>query len=104
MGRLLRTLLGLTILASIASATAAPVAMDRKVSTGEPTDDEIDRVAIFTCLDFQSQAPALRHARVTSWYGGATLDLRGATIHPEGASIELRAAFGGIRLVVPESW
>jgi hypothetical protein len=104
MGRLLRTLLGLTILGSIASAVAAAMARDRMVSKGEPTDDELDLVAIFTGLDFQSRATALRHARVTSGYGGATLDLRQATIHPEGASLELRAAFGGIRLVVPDEW
>ncbi|MBI3745160.1 MAG: hypothetical protein HY264_01275 [Chloroflexi bacterium] len=104
MGRLIRTLLGLTILASIASAIAAAMVRERMVSKGEPIDDEIDLVAIFRGLDFRSRAMALRRARVTSWYGGATLDLREATIHPEGASIELRAAFGGLRLVVPDAW
>ena len=104
MGRLFRSLFLLTVLATIASAVAAAIAKGRMPSRGEPDDDEVDLVAIFDALEFTSVAPALREARLTTWYGGATLDLRAATLSPDGAVLTIRAAFGGVRIVVPEAW
>ncbi len=104
LGRLLRTLLLLGFIAAIASGIAAFLARDRMTSKGQPEDDEIDLVAIFDSLDFSSTAPAFRRASYTAWYGGGTLDLRRATLDPAGASLTLRAVFGGFRLVVPATW
>ncbi|MEO7664387.1 MAG: LiaF domain-containing protein [Candidatus Limnocylindrales bacterium] len=104
MGRLFRSLFLLGVVASIASAVAAAVAKGRLPSRGEPDDDELDLVAIFDGLEFTSVASSLKGARLTTWYGGATLDLRAATLDPWGATLTVRAAFGGVRVVVPESW
>jgi hypothetical protein len=103
-GTAFRNLIALTLLGGIASAVAAAYAKGRMLSTGAPADDEVDLVAIYTGLDFQSTAPALRQATVTTWYGGTTLDLRGATLDPAGATLNVRAIFGGARLVIPEAW
>jgi len=103
-GTAFRNLIAITLLGGIASAIAAAYAKGRMLSTGAPADDEVDLVAIYTGLDFQSTAPALRTATVTAWYGGTTLDLRGATLDPAGATLNVRAIFGGARLVIPEAW
>jgi hypothetical protein len=103
-GTALRNLIALTLLGGIASALAAAYAKGRMLSTGAPADDEVDLVAIYTGLDFESTASALRTATVTAWYGGTTLDLRGATLDPAGATLNVRAIFGGARLVIPETW
>ena len=103
-GTALRNLIAITLLGGIASALAAAYAKSRMPSTGVPADDEVELVAIYTGLDFQSTAPALRQATVTAWYGGTTLDLREATLDPAGATLNVRAIFGGARLVIPESW
>lgn len=103
-GGLLRTFIVLTILGAIASAVGAFYAKGRLTSRGEPDDDELDLVAIYESLDLSSRAPALRRASYTAWYGGGTLDLRGATLDPGGATLTVRALFGGFRLVVPASW
>ena len=59
-------------------------------SKGEPADDELDLVAIYEPRNFASTAPALRRASYTAWYGGGTLDLRGATLDPAGALLTVR--------------
>lgn len=100
----LRNLIALTLLGGIASAIAAAFAKDRMLPHGAPADDDVELVAIYTGLDFQSTATHFRRATVTSWYGGTTLDLRGATLDPDGATLTVRAIFGGIRLVLPETW
>jgi hypothetical protein len=105
-GGILRTFITLAILAAITSAIAAAVAKNRMLiaSKGEPSDDELDLVAIFEPLNLKSTAPALRRASYTAWYGGGTLDLRGATLDPAGATLTVRAIFGGFRLVLPATW
>lgn len=103
-GTALRNIFVLTLLGGIASAIAAAFARDRLLPRGTPADDDVELVAIYTGLDFQSKATHFRHATVTAWYGGTTLDLRGATLDPAGATLTVRAAFGGIRLVLPATW
>jgi hypothetical protein len=105
---LIRSLLGLTfgllLVGSIASAIAAAMAKGRLESRAQPDDDEIDLVTIYESRDFSSTASAFRGGSVLTWYGGGTVDLRGASLDPAGATLDLKAIFGGIRLVVPETW
>jgi hypothetical protein len=101
---LVRKLLGLSLLAGIASAVAALIARDRLVSSGGEMDDEVDLVTIYDGLQFHSEAPALRRASVLTWYGGTSLDLRDATLDPDGATLIVRTIFGGLEVVVPAAW
>jgi hypothetical protein len=95
---------GLSLLAAIGSAVAALIARDRLESRGGDADDELDVVTIYDNRTIRSTAAALRRASLLCWYGGGTLDLRGATLDPDGATVTLRALFGGIRLVLPAAW
>ncbi len=70
----------------------------------EPDADEIDLVATFGPLEYRSSAGAFRGGSVTTWFGGGTLDLRGATLAPEGATLRVNALFGGGNLIVPADW
>jgi len=106
--RTIRTLLtlffGLFLIGGIASLLGAAYARGRMESHGEEGDDEFDLVNIYGARDFASNARALRRWSALSWYGGATVDLRAATLAPAGATAAARSIFGGIRLVVPETW
>ncbi|NJD27340.1 MAG: hypothetical protein FIA92_03485 [Chloroflexi bacterium] len=95
---------GLMLVGMMASAIGAAVMKGRIESRAEPEDDEIDYVAIFEPRNVASTATAFRGGSVLAWYGGGTVDLRGATLDPGGATLDLKAIFGGIRLVVPETW
>ena len=108
----MRRVLGLVALVSLLGLAIPPLfaarEKQRREQDGvEPFDesaDEIDLAVIFGSLEVESLAPAFRGGDVLAWYGGGTLDLRGATLDPAGAEIRLRAMFGGLQLVVPESW
>jgi predicted membrane protein len=96
--------LGLTFLTALVSAVAAAIAKERLVSKAGETDDDISLVTIYTGQDFSSKASAFRGGSILTWYGGGTVDLRGATLDPAGATLTVRTIFGGFRLVVPETW
>jgi hypothetical protein len=101
---LILSFVGLTLLTAIISAITAAVLKERLVSRGDETDDEIDLVTIYTGRDFTSKAPSFRGGSVLTWYGGASIDLREASLDPAGATLNARTIFGGLRLLVPETW
>ncbi|MCJ7709797.1 MAG: cell wall-active antibiotics response protein [Chloroflexi bacterium] len=70
----------------------------------EPDADEIDLVATFGPLEYVSTATSFRGGSVTTWFGGGTVDLRGATLDPAGATLRASALFGGGNLIVPDDW
>ena len=106
--RTIRSILGLTfgfvIVSSILAAVVAAVAKRQMISSGTETDNEFDLVTIFDGTDFASTAPAFRRGSVLTWYGGGQIDLRGATLDPAGAELNVRALFGGVQVIVPETW
>ena len=86
---------------------AAGTALNLKRSLVPTTDqsaDEIVAVAIFEPLEFRSTSGNFRGGRLECWYGGGVLDLRDATLAPEGATLRVRAVFGGGQILVPADW
>ena len=61
-------------------------------------------MAIFGPLEFHSTSRNFRGGRLECWYGGGVLDLRDATLAPEGATLQVRAVFGGGQILVPTDW
>jgi hypothetical protein len=100
LARLLGLLVGVSLVAGVASALAA-VGLKRKAPPlPDPAADEIELVAIMSGEEFASSASAFRGGRVICWYAGLDVDLRDATLDPAGARLEIRTAFGGTRVVV----
>ena len=105
---MLKRIIGLGIVGiSAGMVAAAATAMNMKrslVPTTDPSADEIVAVAIFGPLEFHSTSKNFRGGRLECWYGGGVLDLRDATLAPEGATLQVRAVFGGGQIVVPNDW
>ena len=76
----------------------------RDYAPQDPGADEVNLVANFEPLEFRSQSARFRGGTVTTMFGGGELDLRDATLDPEGATLHLKALFGGGSLIVPETW
>lgn len=74
------------------------------VADFDPTADEIDLGVIFEGFDLRSEATAFRGGDLLLCYGGGSLDMRGATLDPAGGRLRVRSMFGGLQLIVPESW
>jgi hypothetical protein len=77
---------------------------ERAVAAFDETADEIDVAAIFEGMELKSRSSAFRGGELLLWYGGGTLDLREATLDPDGAQLGVRSIFGGMELVVPATW
>jgi predicted membrane protein len=108
MAGLLKFVIRAAVLAFVATIVAAMVGAARAKRDApalpDPADDEIDLQAVFESVEFHSTAGAFRGGSVTTWFGGANLDLRDATVDPMGARIRVRAIFGGGMILVPEDW
>jgi hypothetical protein len=92
------------IVGMIAGSLAALSMKRRLVPTTDESADEIVAVAIFAPLAFHSTAKAFRGGALECWYGGGVLDLRDAVLAPEGATLRVRAVFGGGQILVPADW
>lgn len=84
--------------------TAAAMVKRVLSSRGGAESDEVALVAIFDGITLESRAAAFRGGSMFAWYGGISVDLRAATLSPEGARLELHALSGGIEITVPEGW
>jgi hypothetical protein len=70
-------------------------------------DEQSDLFALSTIMDgleLTSQAQAFRGGSVLTLAGGSAIDLRKATLSPDGALLKLNTIMGGTALLVPESW
>ena len=103
-GRLLAVLTAGMVASMVVAAVAAVSAKRRLVPLDDPEADDVRLVAIFDELAFRSTASSFRGGTVDCWYGGGAMDLRGATLDPGGATLQLRTIFGGGEIVVPDSW
>jgi hypothetical protein len=105
---MLKKIVGLGIAATAAGMVAAAATahnLQRSlVPTTDPSADEIVAVAIFAPLEFHSTSRNFRGGQLECWYGGGVLDLRDATLAPEGATLRVRAVFGGGQILVPADW
>lgn len=102
-------LLGVAFLAGlIIPPIAALMTKGRLVRDGrgafKPEANDLDTALIFEGGEYASTAPSFTGGELLTWYGGGRLDLRGATIAPDGADLRIRAVFGGVQLIVPTTW
>ena len=103
-GRVIAVLWAGFMLAMAGAAVAALRMKQRIVPNTSPDADEVQLVAIFEPIAFESRSTAFRGGRADLWYGGGIIDLRRAILDPAGARLEVRAVFGGCQLVVPADW
>lgn len=103
-GRVVGALTGAFLLSIAAGAIVLAATRRQGVDVDEPEADEIHLRAILGPIAYSSRATSFRGGTVDLWYGGGIIDLRGAQLDPAGATLNVRTAFGGAQLVVPEEW
>lgn len=102
--RILRLVVVGWIISMVAGAVAAMQARRRLGPNTMESADDIAASAIFGPLDYHSTATSLRGGSLELWYGGGVLDLRDATLAPEGATLNVKVVFGGGQVLVPADW
>ena len=83
---------------------AAAIARRGMVVVDDPDAPQIALATIFDGQDLVNRSAAFRGGTSICWYGGQRLDLRGATLADEGATLRVRCLFGGLQVLVPETW
>ncbi|HOF89080.1 MAG TPA: LiaF-related protein [Armatimonadota bacterium] len=82
------------------AATRRGAAAARKES-GEAS---VRYAVTFGALEARNTAAAFRGGDLDVGFGALTLDLRDATLAPEGAVLNVRALFGGVEILLPCDW
>lgn len=92
-------ILGIQVLAALTGRV-----LSKRLERGDEHSDDFQVAAVLGGKKFRSQARGLRSGTVISSLGGVDLDLRDATLDPDGASLELKATMGGFQVTVPSEW
>ena len=92
------------VVSMVVGAIAAMQTKRRIGPSSEESADELRVSAIFGPLAYHCTAQHLSGGSLECWYGGGMLDLRDAVLAPEGATLTVRAVFGGGQILVPAEW
>jgi len=76
----------------------------KRMTKGDEDSDEFRLAAIVGGKEFKSRATALRSASALAVVGGLDIDLRGATLDPAGATLDVTAVMGGAQVTLPPGW
>jgi predicted membrane protein len=66
--------------------------------------DKFNYFVLFSGLETRNQTQNFSGGSITALFGGAEIDLRGASLAQRGAELELTAVFGGVEVSVPQDW
>jgi hypothetical protein len=76
----------------------------QRSSYGDEDSDTFDLVVNFSGREFESHAQSFAGGSVLVVFGGAEIDFRYAQLDPMGAYLEVECYFGGIEIIVPDTW
>lgn len=76
----------------------------RTIVSGAEAEDVVRSTAFFGGPQLACTSQRFRGAWLSAFFGGITLDLRDASLAPEGASINATTFCGGVDVLVPKGW
>ena len=76
----------------------------RSASDAPPAGDDLAVSALFSGSEQRIDSQRFNGGNVSVTFGGAEIDLRGAAIAGDAATINVNAVFGGVKLQVPPDW
>ncbi len=68
------------------------------------TDDRLSSFVAFGGVESKLESQAFQGGSAIALFGGSEIDLSQARLAPEGAELDLTAAFGGVEVTVPADW
>ena len=73
----------------------------------QDTDPESEAFSLATYVNgkqYASRTRKLRSGTVVTMLGGTDIDLTEAELDPAGATLRLKTRFGGVKVLVPDTW
>ncbi|MXW29342.1 MAG: hypothetical protein F4X54_03450 [Chloroflexi bacterium] len=75
-----------------------------EASDAPPAGDDLAVSAVFSGSEQRIDSQRFNGGNVSVTFGGAEIDLRGAVIDGDAATVNVNAVFGGVKLQVPPDW
>ena len=76
----------------------------RSASDALPAGDDLAVSALFSGSEQRIDSQRFNGGNVSVTFGGAEIDLRGAAMDGNAATVNVNAVFGGVKLQVPPDW
>lgn len=73
----------------------------------QDVDPESENFSLATYVNgkqYASSTRKLHSGSAVTMFGGTDIDLTGAELDPAGATLRLKTRFGGVKVLVPETW
>lgn len=70
----------------------------------EVDQDIVDNLAVFSGVNSRNSSKNFRGGSLVAIFGGIDMDLSNSTLLNEGARMDITAAFGGVKIIVPKDW
>ncbi len=73
----------------------------------QDTEPESESFALATYVNgkqYASKSHKLHSGSAVTVFGGTDIDLTGAELNPAGATLLLKTRFGGVKVLVPDTW
>jgi hypothetical protein len=94
----------MVLMGASVAAWVASLVISARLTRGDANSDDFQVATIMNGGEFSSYATDLRSGSAITVMGGVRVDLRGATLDPSGATLELNTFLGGLEVLVPEDW
>lgn len=78
--------------------------MEEGEEPGKSDESRLDEFTLFGGVEKKIKSNDFRGGRVTSFFGGSTLDLREARMAHDNVKIDVFTMFGGNTFIVPSDW
>jgi hypothetical protein len=102
--RFLRKILKAVLIVDALAVTGALILKFTVTSEGGPSANRFRLMAIFDGAELRSTAKELENGVVVAMFGGAQVDLRRADTGAANLTLDVTAVFGGVEIIVPDSW
>ena len=83
---------------------AGRIAESRVEQDTDPESEDFALAAYVNGKQYSSRSAKLHSGSAVTVFGGTDIDLTGAELDPAGATLRLRTRFGGVKVLVPDTW
>ena len=97
-------ILGLVFVVQIGMWVAGRLAEGNAQQDTDPESEAFSLATYVNGKQYASRTRKLRSGTAITMFGGTDIDLTGAELDPAGATLQLKTRFGGVKVLVPDTW
>jgi len=103
MKRLLK-IVAIGMLVQVGLWVAGRIAEQNALQDTDPASEDFALATYVNGRQYASQARKLHSGTSVTMFGGTDIDLTAAELDPAGATLRLKTRFGGVKVLVPDTW